>query len=101
MDLGDRSRWTLSTDCGLRLSASFCCFLNASMNGIRVRIAVNSVYTPSVLVAAVTEKHLARRRCAGRRAARRHPERRGIVGGDGLAMGRGTAWDSVVYFVGL
>ena len=71
------------------------------MNGIRVRIAVNSVYTPSVRVTAVAEKHLTRRRRAGRRAARKHPERRVIIGGGGLAIGRGTGWDSVAYFVGL
>ena len=55
------------------------------MNGIRVRIAVSSLYTPSVLVNAVAEKHLTWRRCIGRRAARTHPATRGIEE-YGLAM---------------
>jgi hypothetical protein len=97
MVLGDRSLRAWSTGFGLRLSASSCCFLSASMNGIRVRMAVSSVYTPSVRVAAVAEKPLTRRGCAGRRAVRRHLEMRGTeVYSFAIPTGCSTAQDRYV-----
>jgi hypothetical protein len=60
------------------------------MKGVRVRIDVNSWYTPSVRRGAATEKHRTRRYCIGRRAARRLTARLGREEYD-LAMGRGSA----------
>jgi len=57
MDFGDKSLSTVSVDTGFS-SLFSCCFLNASMNGVRVRIAVSSEYTPSVERLTAAEKHL-------------------------------------------
>ena len=61
------------------------------MNGIRVRIAVSSLYTPSVRMFVVAEKHLTPHRCIGRRAAPTRPASRGIEE-YGFAMSRSMAW---------
>lgn len=63
MDFGEKSRMICASD-GWGVIFWFACFLcscslrNASMNGIRVRMAVSSLYTPSVRQGMDTEKYL-------------------------------------------
>ena len=57
MDWGERSLSTFSVDMGALADPS-CCFRNASMKGVRVRMAVSSWKTPSVCRRELVENDL-------------------------------------------